>query len=51
MQEDKDWGPLDMLFKVEDLAFQKLISVCNGKAIVPSADGVKNDVMKNFDQE
>jgi hypothetical protein len=36
---------------VEDPEFQQLIKLCNSSAKMPSADTVKNSIMKNFNEE
>jgi hypothetical protein len=36
---------------VEAPTFQQLIKLCNGSAHVPSATTVKNDIMKDFDEQ
>ena len=36
---------------VEASSFQQLIKLCNGSAHIPSASTIKNDIMKDFDQE
>ena len=36
---------------VENLAFQQMIKLCNPGAVIPSADTVKNDMMRDFDEE
>ena len=36
---------------VEAPAFQQLIKLCNASAELPSADTVRNDIMRDFDEE